>query len=313
MKSPQSVNLVHSFHKRGYNLTCSPTPSSSITDTTSSSSSSATSSSASGNPPSRSTLDILQLREPKHGQTAIHLAVRKGDMEVLRAFVQSSNAKAFINVQDNNGNTALHFAVARRNGDVYATRLLLEAGASLQVKNHAGLTPVGAHILTLKHDKANIVELLLHYGADANTMVEGASLLHFAVEKRCVLVATCLVQFGADLTLKDTNSRMVYEVTPRPILIKLISQLHYPPAYVGPRHQNYCVQCHAGPFVDLRRPKRGLAMLLRQIFSPLKLVESRNCYHCGLIFCTSCASHDLNVGALPATFTRASSDSPPPR
>lgn len=216
IESTETMDLVESFHKRGYNLTSSinsitdtlesVTDSSSLSSSDHSSSNTASSSGSHDDDHARLTEgNILKLRDPKHGQTAIHLAVRKGDDQVLRVLAKSSSTRALINVQDNNGNTALHFAVARYNGDADATRLLLEAGASVRKKNQAGLSPIGAHLLTLKHDRVKLVEMLLHHGADPNAMVHGASLLHYAVKNRFVAIATCLVQWGANISTTDDH------------------------------------------------------------------------------------------------------------
>lgn len=297
-------SLVESFHKRGYNLVPSPTATECSTDTRS------TSSTDSNDDLARSIVNVLNRREPRHGQSALHIAVRKADLPVVNALLQLRSATSIVNLVDNNGNTALHFAVACGGSKgFYMSQVLLQADASIDRENNCKLTPIATLMLTLKKDDPNILQLLLSYHADPNTFVNGVSLLHLAVEKRFGAVACCLVSHGASITTADeVQSHMVYELTPKALLVQLVIHLKHAPTFVLPDQQNHCTQCNVGPFVDLRRPKHGIMRWFRKIFSRVRVVESRNCFHCGLIFCTSCTKFPLLEDALPPTFTRKPTD-----
>lgn len=53
------------------------------------------------------------------GETAVHLAVKNNQLEALKALVESfkhSNIQDLLNAKDEDGNTVLHLATARKQG-----------------------------------------------------------------------------------------------------------------------------------------------------------------------------------------------------
>ncbi|KAI9324424.1 hypothetical protein DFJ73DRAFT_872555 [Zopfochytrium polystomum] len=71
-----------------------------------------------------------------YGSSALHLACRSGDIDVVRCLVQS---RANVNDPGQNGWTPLHEALSQRRYEV--ARLLLQYGADPQALNSAGETP----------------------------------------------------------------------------------------------------------------------------------------------------------------------------
>ncbi|MBX9890441.1 MAG: ankyrin repeat domain-containing protein [Amoebophilaceae bacterium] len=92
------------------------------------------------------TLD-LSIRDIK-GNTPLILYIAKGNRGIpdgeyrdrLQKLINLSKNSAALNLQDFNGNTALHMATLRR--DLCAIRLLLENGANPRLKNNYGKTSV---------------------------------------------------------------------------------------------------------------------------------------------------------------------------
>lgn len=122
--------------------------------------------------------------EPRHlGQTCIHTAVAKGDVQALLAILRVGHqAKHYIDCPDSFGHSALTIAVAK--GDLCMVRLLLEEGANPNIRALNGCTPYSYslyfHSTTLEsynsihpgrismdrnHDRELIPELLLQHGA----------------------------------------------------------------------------------------------------------------------------------------------------
>ncbi|KAL0591857.1 hypothetical protein ABG067_001000 [Albugo candida] len=174
---------------------------------------------------------VASLREPKHGQTPLHLAARKRDLPVMQALLKTEGIENFINHQDNNGNTALHFAAAASKHEESSTmvqllleaaskheesstmvQLLLEAGANVDVMNHKSLVPSAVHMLTLTKDEPRIVCMLLDCGANPSARVDESTLLHIAARRGFPKVAYHLVRNGASPSARNQNGLMCVEV-----------------------------------------------------------------------------------------------------
>uniref|UniRef100_A0ACD5TYI0 Uncharacterized protein n=1 Tax=Avena sativa TaxID=4498 RepID=A0ACD5TYI0_AVESA len=76
------------------------------------------------------------------GRTFLHVAVEKERLNIVR-FVcnRSSEFKSIVNIQDNEGNTALHLAVLGGNWDIFRT-LIWNRHVVLNLPNKAGQTPM---------------------------------------------------------------------------------------------------------------------------------------------------------------------------
>jgi hypothetical protein len=72
-----------------------------------------------------------------YSQTPLHLACRHGSLQVVRTLIRH---KANVLLQDGNESTVLHHACYRPKIDLRIITTLLDAGASLDVPNKAGLT-----------------------------------------------------------------------------------------------------------------------------------------------------------------------------
>ena len=93
--------------------------------------------------------------------------------------------------------TALLFAA--RVGDLESARLLLAAGANV---NDADAWGVSAMMLAAHSGFADLVELLLDRGADANAAAPGFAALHEAIARRDERLVRLLLAHGADPNLR---------------------------------------------------------------------------------------------------------------
>ena len=125
------------------------------------------------------------IHEPnKEGRTILHLLARvkklHGDVSWLEAVL--CDAGMDLNQTDNEGNTALHYAVGD-NRKAELIRALIRLGADVNARDSHGNTPLHAAIRK-GHAGADLVQLLLNAGADANVLNKfDDSPLHMALSR----------------------------------------------------------------------------------------------------------------------------------
>ncbi|TYZ56883.1 hypothetical protein PybrP1_003608 [[Pythium] brassicae (nom. inval.)] len=180
-------------------------------------------------PSTFSSASILQLRDRKNNQTALHIAVRKGHVDVLRALAKLPRVQEHVNAGDRHANTALHVAASSaKECAPEMVELLLAAGASVSALNVRGQTPLAIHILTARADNASIARLLL--GAperlELNVLLHGATTyLHMAMEHNLVEIGGALVAAGASINVPDHNGATVGDVIPKKALVRLVCSM----------------------------------------------------------------------------------------
>jgi len=295
------TSLIGMFNKRGYNIQETvPIPGQN--------SGSETSDSSFGSNCSSISTSILSLREPIHGQAPIHIAIRKGDRQVLQSLLVNEAASQIINLVDNNGNTALHFACGIRRM-VHAPELveqLIDAGSNVHIANKKGYTPIMVHLLTVKIDDPRIVTLLLKEGSDANSEIDMSSLLHLAMYKNLPLIAGALVSYGALISAINKEGLMVCELAAPRVMRSMVSNIKVAQPYVTSRQRTKCMGCGNGNFS--MTPVRGFMRFFYMLFRATRVIESYNCYHCGLIFCSNCVTRTTYKHAFPPNFGRGQAD-----
>ena len=174
------------------------------------------------------------------GHPPIVTAAKNGDKEALRALIQK---KADVNAADNDGSTALLWAVYH--DDLESTDLLIKAGANVKAATDDGATPLwqaslngnaaivkklldaGANpnaallsgetplMVASRSGHAQAAELLLDKGANPNAHgTRGQTALMWAVAQKHPDVVTVLLAHHADLNLKSDRYDEVMAVPP---------------------------------------------------------------------------------------------------
>ncbi|KAI9908706.1 hypothetical protein PsorP6_004467 [Peronosclerospora sorghi] len=225
--------------------------------------------------------DITE-RDPIHGQTAMHIAVRFGQLHAIQVLCEKKTRRRLIDAVDSRQNTPLHLAAAKSRR---ITKYLLEHGANALRVNHRNQTPLAVHILTTKRDDPLITEMLLQHKTDPNGSIGNSTLLHKAVDLKFFEIAYRLVRYGARLDAKDELGCMVFEKVDQKILRQLCDKISYPPVWVPNTARKSCMSC------------------LRD-FSHLGLGTRRHhCRHCGRLVCGRCSHESIEIEAFPASFT----------
>jgi len=131
------------------------------------------------------------------GKSDVADAAMRGDGAAVRALI---GQKADVNAPQNDGATALHWAVYR--GDRELVQLLIRAGANVRASNREGATPLW---LASVNGDASILSALVEGGADVNEKLPlGRTPLMVAARTGTLDAIKVLLDHGADPNAKDT-------------------------------------------------------------------------------------------------------------
>lgn len=225
----------------------------------------------------------LLYREEKHGQTCLHLAVRRGHYNIVIELCKCSRSKELIQLCDRNDNNVLHFTVARdrRNGP-RLVKYLVKHGADVNKMNSRCQTPLVVHIMTTRQTDRTITQILLENGADPKIkLTDGSSLLHVAVDRGLIEIACTLVKFGASLNEPDANGRCIIECSDKAVLRQLIASITQPPVWINDNDRKSCMLCRSSFKFGSRR---------------------HHCRHCGRICCSDCSGFTVDISQFPKDF-----------
>uniref|UniRef100_A0A6N2M8Y3 Uncharacterized protein n=1 Tax=Salix viminalis TaxID=40686 RepID=A0A6N2M8Y3_SALVM len=137
-------------------------------------------------------LSMLLEAQNTDGQTALHLACRRGSSELVRAILEYREAD--VDVLDKDGDPPLVFSLAA--GSPECVRALIERGANVGSRLREGFGPSVAHVCAY-HGQPDCMRELLLAGADPNAIDdEGESVLHRAVSKKYTDCALVILENG---------------------------------------------------------------------------------------------------------------------
>ncbi|CAI5724914.1 unnamed protein product [Peronospora farinosa] len=285
-------NMVGLLNKRGYNVRDSA-PETSIA-------SSCASFSCSSSFTSQCSISsaLLALREPNHGQTPFHIAVRRGDLQILDALLEHESIHELLDAPDFNGNTALHFATGnwKQLMCLNIAERLLDAGANVNTENKRGLTPLAVHMLTLNIDDPTLIVKLLEAGADPNTEAEGVAVLHLATQRDLPAIAAVLIGSGASMLALNTDGLMCYEVASSRVKQFMVRNISKTPAYLPMTQRSTCMRCKSS---TLTSRKKAFGNMMKRVLGMQMRIHQSNCYHCGMLFCSQCLKPSSAVSAIP--------------
>jgi ankyrin repeat protein len=135
--------------------------------------------------------------------TPLAMAAYGGHSDVVQLLLKHG---ADLAPRDIAGNTALYDAVS--SGDLRCTRLLLAAGADVQVRLHTSLLTVG-----IDDRHTDILKLLLAAGADPNAVdSDGCTPLMNAADLNAPDCASLLIAAGAHVDLKDQSGKTALQL-----------------------------------------------------------------------------------------------------
>jgi ankyrin repeat protein len=128
------------------------------------------------------------------GDTPVHEAARIGDLEIMRALLENG---AGVNIQDGQGNTAMHIAIP---ADAHKAmfELLFEYDANPNLRDRRGESPL--HTVIGLNRGPDILETLLASGADVSIHnIDGKTPLYLAVEENRLSLLPPLIRYNSDI------------------------------------------------------------------------------------------------------------------
>lgn len=137
------------------------------------------------------------------GQTALHLACRRGSAELVETILDYPEAN--VDVLDKDGDPPLVFALAAGSHECVCS--LIKRNANVTSRLRDGLGPSVAHVCAY-HGQPDCMRELLLAGADPNAVDdEGESVLHRAIAKKFTDCALVIVENGGCRSMAISNSK----------------------------------------------------------------------------------------------------------
>lgn len=153
--------------------------------------------------PNVNSLSSLLEAQNADGQTALHLACRRGSVELVEAILEHREAN--VDILDKDGDPPLVFALAA--GSPECVRALVQRNADVRSILREGLGPSVAHVCAY-HGHPDCMRELLLAGADPNAIDdEGESVLHRAVAKKYTECAIVILENGGCKSMGIMNSK----------------------------------------------------------------------------------------------------------
>ncbi|KAG4087429.1 ankyrin repeat-containing domain protein [Neocallimastix lanati (nom. inval.)] len=130
----------------------------------------------------------------------LFIALRRKNFNIIPILLETN--KIYIDDLDNNGNTALVYAV--KYGNIELVKTMVKYGANINVKSNNGKPIL---IIAVKNNNIEIVRYLIKCGIDLNNVDNnGDSALSIAIRCELLEISKILIDNGANINIKDGSS-----------------------------------------------------------------------------------------------------------
>ncbi|SPR09603.1 ankyrin repeat domain-containing protein [Orientia tsutsugamushi] len=223
--------------------------------------------------------------QDNNGNTPLHFAARNHDFKMTEILLSHGNA--IVDMQNNKGQTSLHLASTRPHTYQGASALLskeslsiaqtlLTHGANVNLEDEDSNTAL--HYATNHFHHKEITEILLNHGANVNAQNNvGDTALHRAAKSGLLPTVLCLLKSGANVHLKCENGNSVLHCAaqgsgPNESIVKAV--LHHG-ADVNARNNNDSTPLHHAA-EKIHDPLPAIRILLKH-GADIDAHDNRNC------------------------------------
>ena len=136
------------------------------------------------------------------GRTALMYSAEYGNYDCCEVLI-GNKPSPDLNLTDNYGCNALHYAMCNDKGNTFIVRLLCQSGVSLQAKSVAGQTPFH---LAAQQNQSSLIPILLEHHAEMDTTDgKGRTALMTAASEGHFEIVDLLIKAGANSNVKDVE------------------------------------------------------------------------------------------------------------
>mmetsp|Transcript_8240 Transcript_8240/g.13333 ORF Transcript_8240/g.13333 Transcript_8240/m.13333 type:complete len:1154 (+) Transcript_8240:593-4054(+) len=190
--------------------------------------------------------DFLNIATSKEGETALHVAVKRGWLVMASTMI---DAGADVNMQNNHGFSIMHQCVLQLSDSYghYHSALLLtfmesilyHSGQSIDASAQAGpmdYTPLHFCILNSNIDGASLLLGFSHHLAD-DCDKDGNCALHLAIMEESASLVELLIQYRANVNIINKNNlsalHLAVQLRRQDVIKQLLQQNAYPGVWDG--------------------------------------------------------------------------------
>lgn len=158
----------------------------------------------------------LSLQSEKNGETLLMIAVRAGNMDLIR---QTLAKGTDVNAISHKGESALHLAAKGNHTEIL--QLLLDHGANVNIKGYLGTTPLFA---AAQAGQSENLKILLQHGADIHIKtLQGNSALSPAIHSKNTEVVKLLLENGIEVNERlESGFYPLYEASNNVEIMELL-------------------------------------------------------------------------------------------